>query len=195
MITRHAPLIKAIGNGHWNRLCLNRILAGKPDCLPRIQRLSNVSANDLHTAAIYGDERVASIRISLYPESPRCDWSDRSIGSVNFHGVARRQFIHTDAQRALIQPELHDLVVQIGNRKISFTREANCVGPHLKFCSRVFVGIYAVAGGHGEVERGLAPLILTIGQERNFAFQVADPGSSRWGILLTERQADKKQQD
>jgi hypothetical protein len=38
-------------------------------------------------------------------------------------------------------------------------------------------------------------LVLPVGQERNFAFQVAEPGNSRWQNFLGECRDYKKQQN
>ncbi len=91
---------------------------------------------------------------------------------------------HAQAQTAGINAGLDDVVVQIYELEISAGVEAQRILADPEHRARTFVGIQTVAGGHGVVQRRVAPLVQACGLERYRTRQIRDAGYARRRIRI-----------
>jgi hypothetical protein len=186
LVTVQTPLVEAIWTGEGNRINLNRPLTCQLNSFASEHPPRNASAIDLQAAAVYEDDRAAAICIGIYSICPLVEERESPVGGVNFNVVTRLESENRDAQRSLIQTELHDVVIQIGHRQVGLAGQADRVRSDFELCACIAIGVDPISGGHCKIQRSFGPLILAGGQKRDITSQVADASSTSGRILLAK---------
>ena len=83
-----------------------------------------------------------------------------------------------------VEAYLHDVVVEIQERKSGLPGEADRRSAHVKFGARALIGPELVACGHGAVNNRGDPIIGAAGAKGNLAARVAQTGYAAWGIII-----------
>src|SRR5205807_9582624 len=172
-----------------DRIDLEWVLTREFDSLTSVYYLRNSSTGDFQITAAHAHDRAVARSVGINAVLTRSEKRESSIGRVNFDRIAGRQLGDADAEFALVQSNLQDLVVHVGYGHVSLFPHPDRVRPDLEFRPGSVVGVDAIARRCRKVECCFTPLIHAGPQERNLSLLLADASDSGgriacWHVLL-----------
>jgi hypothetical protein len=120
--------------------------------LAALHHLGKAVAADFNLSVGHHDQRHIVVRIGLDAVAARAQNGQRRVGRINRNRVSLANVEDPDAQRALRQTHLQQLIRQVGGRDVRVGGKTNGDVAGFQFRAPVPVGVDAVARGERIVQ-------------------------------------------
>ena len=109
---------------------------------------------------------------------------ERLVGRIDFVCLAVVEAAHVQVHRALVQAQLHDVLVDVGRGETGFGIDANDACSYAEFGTRIFVGPNVVAVRKRTVQLAADPITGSLWLQRNRAAYILKTCRSCGNIRL-----------
>ena len=167
-------------------------IAAKIGGLPGVHRKALTISGHFRFPAAHRHHGGIPVRVGVDPVIAGPQQRNRAVRSIHFPHVLIAQTAHAHNQRALRQPNLYRLIVQIEEAKICLPRQPDGVRTHTQLRTRALIGIQMIAGGQRIVQSRPTPFVHTLWLKRHRPFEQAQASHARRRILRRRAQGKRK---
>jgi hypothetical protein len=169
-----SPAIQIVWSRSATHLILGVIRPVHFRLLAGMYRISLAASGNFTLSTNHGDARAVPVFVDIHSERTRLLHRKCKVRRIDFIQIAFPQFTHAEVHRALGNPVLQDIFVQIQEGKRSHAAQVQRRLASLQLGARILIGPQFVANRHWAILRRGCPIFGSSGLKGYISVQITN---------------------